>query len=401
MTITAPYLQISHFSLEQVIEFSESKPIPGNPSWMNLRFKRRAGLDNSQFTGLGIYAGFFDNQLIYIGKFLGQKSNPFAGNVIDARWTKHVGSLTLRGRNLSYSTRALDEIYQLSLPEALLDFLRTNRTLLSRDRGMNSTLNRFQFGAENWDIFKMLEMSTLQRFHFIYVRLTKGEHLDGMCHDTLRKVVSNVEDHQVANLRPRCNAVIKASMEDNQKTKLTPADVAKSIEDALIERMALFSSAEVPEEIRGQVTLPQDEPTIIAGPEPEVASSEALFMARIENDPNALNLIEGLRDHFDQVENIEIHFKKFDTPDLRVRAYDVNGKGRNVFSIQWQPRNKCFLCRSLSEPLHHDHAEFINVRETYRKEPLKTQFHLQVQEAQSANLISVVERAIRAHTQSY
>jgi len=394
------------FTFDQIIDFRESPSIPGNPEWMNIRFKRRLKLDNSQFTGLGVYAGFFDNQLIYIGKFLGQKTNPFAGNVIDARWTKHVGTLTLRGRNLSYSTRALDEIYQLSLPEALLGFLQADRQLLSRDRGMSSTLNRFQFGAENWEIFKTLEMKTLKRFHFIYVRLTKGEHFDDICHDTLRRIVSEVEDHQVATLRPRCNAVIKATTEENQKARLMPEPVAKSIEDAFIKRMAQFSSAKAPEETRHPVTPHQDELTIegpgvgyqqVETPEPEVASSEALFMARIENNPDALNLIEAMREHFDQVDNVEIHFKKFDAPDLRVRAYDINGKGRNVFTIQWQPKNKSFLCRSLSEDLHHDRAEFINVRETYRKEPLKTQFHLQVHETQSANLIGAVEMAIRSH----
>lgn len=68
--------------------------------------------NSHEFGGAGLYACFFRNRLIYVGKYLGTKKDFRAGNIISLRWVKHIGTFTMMARNLTFSKKAIKQINQ-------------------------------------------------------------------------------------------------------------------------------------------------------------------------------------------------------------------------------------------------------------------------------------------------
>jgi hypothetical protein len=86
-------------------------------------------------------------------------------------------------------------------------------------------------------------------------------------------------------------------------------------------------------------------------------SSYSLFYERLENAPlEALNLVRGICEEFSFAGETEVHFKKRKPPDLRVRDLRVGNKnqslriGQNIFTMEWRPTTKMFMCRALISP---------------------------------------------------
>jgi len=101
---------IQKYSANEVINVGTAPPLLGHLPFANKVFKPSKIHPKSNFKGAGLYAVFFDNQLIYVGKFLGTKRNWDAGNVIASRWVKHIGTFSMLDRKLSFSKRALEAI---------------------------------------------------------------------------------------------------------------------------------------------------------------------------------------------------------------------------------------------------------------------------------------------------
>ena len=102
---------IFKFSAQKVIDQKYFGKLNGQLNYANYIFKEKECTKENQFKGAGIYGVFLDEELIYVGKFQGQKKDWTRGNVVKSRWTKHVGTLTMLDKNVSFKPT----IYILSL----------------------------------------------------------------------------------------------------------------------------------------------------------------------------------------------------------------------------------------------------------------------------------------------
>lgn len=360
-------------------------PLDGMPQWANLCFTLKGG-DSELFTGLGLYGVFFDDRLIYVGKFLGKKVDPFEGDVRDARWIKHLGSMTLRARNISFSKRSTTQILAATSLEPQAEIVAVDNGLLTRDRGCLSTFNRFMFAAEHWEDFKCVSNETINRFGFGYVRLTEyaGSALD------VRKLVSSAEEQVVSRLRPRCNAVVPAE-----------ASLHDVIYDQfLIEvRQALGSHEGTVE--GGSLTI-----DLVASDSNEeanvdsMANAETAFYERLDAAPDeSKKVVSSLVEAFAGDPYVEIHYKCPETPQMRIRDLrKIPGKpSQNVFTLQWQPRKKQFFCRALAEVAYCQAQVGTDVQRTSDGEPLRSEFNFPTSE-NASKLTTIVKESIRSRS---
>ena len=88
------------------------KPFDGIDGYFDYQTYQLKSNKNVNFdvTGAGLYGILYKDRLIYVGKFQGTKHNFSAGNIIDARWVKHISSMTFFGHNLSFSKKSLKSI---------------------------------------------------------------------------------------------------------------------------------------------------------------------------------------------------------------------------------------------------------------------------------------------------
>lgn len=127
----------------------------GAPSWLNLDFGVKPGLSALPWGGCGLYCAAFDGQLIYVGKFQGQVSNPFGGNILEIRWRRHIQSLTMRGEAVSVGLKTLrDAHHELPSGEVLSGLMGAHRAYLIRDRGFHASRNRVKFAARHWSALR-------------------------------------------------------------------------------------------------------------------------------------------------------------------------------------------------------------------------------------------------------
>jgi hypothetical protein len=344
-------LMTSNFIADDLFKISYVKPIHGMPLWANLMFSKTNN-NRAEFSGPGIYAILFRDQLIYVGKFLGKKTNPWSGDIRDTRWDKHLGSMTLRSRNISFSKKSLDRILEGNKSYLLDDIHKSNPQALLRDRGCLSTFNRFSFGSRHWNLFLNFDESHLKLFQFLYVRVSTCT-LD--THE-IRKLVSEAEDQIVKILNPYCNASIKFPEDPSKHQMYTIETVQHTISDVLSRCYGSTSLESAFSKEDGVTPLHMH----LKGEFDENdadKSSYSLFYERLENAPlEALNLVRGICEEFSFAGETEVHFKKRKPPDLRVRDLRVGNKnqslriGQNIFTMEWRPTTKMFMCRALISP---------------------------------------------------
>ncbi len=344
-------IETQTFIADDLFNIGHVQSIPGMPTWANLRFTKKK-IKPLNFSGSGIYAVFFDKYLIYVGKFLGKKNNPFGGDIRDARWDKHLGSMTLRSRNTSFSKKSLGRILHSDGPHLVGDLRIADQDTLLRDRGCLSTFNKFSFGSRYWNLFQNLDESHLKRFQFLYVRVSAFTVDTG----EIRKFVSDAESQIVKLLNPCCNAVVefpdapsKHEMHTIKQAQLTISKVLSG---------GVGNSAPARTDVK---TIPATSLTVIRGTfidEDDYAkTSSALFFERLENAPEcASNLVRGICEQFSYAAKTEVHFKKRNPPDLRVRDQRPRSsgtkakKGQNIFTLEWRPTKNVFLCRAMISP---------------------------------------------------
>lgn len=200
-------MKIYSFQGSDVIDVHQDQPLPGNPAFANLVFRPRRNLAPSVVAGAGIYAIHFDGNLIYLGKFQGTKENTFGGSVVDARWTKHMGTLTMRGRRVSVPNQTISLLANGHRDHpAVVGIMGADRDFLSTDRGCISSLNRIRFAMQHWDAFSAFDPGVLSRFQFLYGQIQPRS----VNEDWIRGAVSDLERDLVAQLRPPCNGNVLA-----------------------------------------------------------------------------------------------------------------------------------------------------------------------------------------------
>jgi hypothetical protein len=154
--------------------------------------------------------------------YRGLAEDPAGGNVVTTRWSKHLGTLTLRGHRVSIGKQALEQLGEDSLAHAepitcLLTCSQASPAL-HKDRGMNTSINRAAFAARNWETFSQLNPgSNLNEFVFTYVQLSMAA-LRARDPKWIRETVARAEEYARAVLQPICNGETRSVHERVQTT---------------------------------------------------------------------------------------------------------------------------------------------------------------------------------------
>ena len=219
-------MKIYSFQGSDVIDVRQDQPLPRNPGFADLVFRPRRNLAPSVVAGAGIYTIHFDGNLIYLGKFQGTKGNTFGGSVVDARWTKHMGTLTMRGRRVSVPNQTIAELASRHRDHpTVAGILDADRKVVSKDKGCISSLNRIRFAMQHWDAFSNFNSEVLSRFTFLYGQIQPY----AVSEDWIRGAVSDLERDLVAYLQPPCNGNVPAERARHH----TLEQSRQAIEDAL------------------------------------------------------------------------------------------------------------------------------------------------------------------------
>jgi hypothetical protein len=371
---------ITKYTAYELFDIEQSDAILGTPEWMNLIFRRK-GDRGEDFGGPGIYACFYKNELIYIGKFLGKRENVFSGDVASMRWAKHIASFTLSGRKQSFSSRSLKKIAASKDCFPKQGIGAADSVAMTRDRGIMSTYNRYLFAAQNWNCFQIIYSSDLEEFSFLYVRVSV---VDADSHEILRQRISHSEDILVNELRPRCNAVIEPGTHTEGLT-------SEKVEHHVIGVVScsLFDGS-----------LDMKECNVSAGnEEPEDISADALFLENVEStSQNGIKLLNKLIKKYGDKSGVEVHFSH--VPDLRIRVFGKSSRtgkevSQNIFRMQWRVRTSRFLCE-ICTPSNEIPTEFGASDNNHG--PLPTQFYLDCSGGgtDAKKLFKVIESAIKA-----
>jgi hypothetical protein len=182
------------------------------PDIFNLQF-RYNGRDAEVLAGGGVYAVYYQGELLYIGLFTGDRRVPFASNVASQRFYKHLEALTLRGRAIGFTPGNYDEAIALDRPDCpLIGILRA--TLVPRGNGAVKTYpSKVKFASDNWDAFSRIERdrSVLDGFTFVYGRIGAEQFSPDISYREVKKYVNVIEDDLIRQHTPRCNLKIARS----------------------------------------------------------------------------------------------------------------------------------------------------------------------------------------------
>ena len=166
----------------------------------------------AQFNGGGLYGFFYrtdvhaDPSLIYVGLFKNGNDGPvFEGNIVAARWDKHIATCSARGKNIGIAKRTAQSLRALPEPHELQSIADPGISeSLVRDTGCVASENRIFFAKKHWDFLGDADgEELLSRFSFSYVRLKPGA--SGETDAAIRNVIKNAEENVVGQFAPYCN----------------------------------------------------------------------------------------------------------------------------------------------------------------------------------------------------
>jgi hypothetical protein len=340
--------------------------LPGHIASANCRFRQIPKLPvgtKERLRGPGVYSIFYEGSLIYIGKYQGERHNPFTGNVVRLRWLNHIGSMTMRDQRQSYGKRTLDELNALKVnsnPIAALaasysvGAVSSDQHVLMRDRGCQSTAPRARFASEHWADFGCDEGPNLSQFEFHYFRLEPNEASAGVA--VVRELVSAIETDLVAAFLPRCNVSGKGrSTNENEPNDVSAEEVRRYLGASLGHDLINDDPLSFHPSLRRQRLQTSSASSEIAQfePEPEEVSLEQKFEDRLGEDDKARKFIEIFRRYADRCKDLELHYTATNGVDLRLRSLDFikeNRGGQNFMTMTWSPRFKVFSIKTLMAP---------------------------------------------------
>lgn len=319
----------------------------------------RATPEASAYAGPGIYGLCFDEQLIYIGSFLGKikAGDPFGGDVVSSRWWTHICAITSRGSRLHLAPQSLQKLQEHLQPDhALLEGLlaANDPDLLHVDAGNLSPLRRLLFAAQHSADFFMGAVDpqqVLSRFSFVYERLDAQA---GMQEQALKAVVIQAEKELIGRCAPTCNtghlsagtsaqavhvsqlpALLRQVLDgqelpvpvaDNPRVAPTPMDAACAEHaqrpSAVLDRLPPHSTAET-------VSALAEDP-------------EAAFWRRL---PPQISLAGALVDSLVGLalrNRVEVVYTATNSGDLRFKYTTPSGRSRVFMTVAWQPREQRF-----------------------------------------------------------
>ena len=335
--ITATYCAADIFTVR------ECHHIVGNPAWTNLRIDSNRRIGGELVRGSGLYAIHFQDYLLYVGQFRGTKRTPFGGDVCEARWAKHLGTLTLRDRRLSFGSRAVDCMRQLQRPAAPVSDIMNAAQLptILVDRGRVSTFNRALFAEEHWDsLSQIVDATGLSGFAITYTQIDAYAQYDVA---SIRSAIESAEHSVIAQLRPRCNAQIPVGTSRNTSA----AAIGELLEEALTRAfyvanlLAAPHLQALPVDLFLQqpvITMPAVDAVIDQADDDAALSSEGAFLEQLDNNFDALHAVAQLSERFTGINDAYIWYTNTNGGDLRIRCTTGKRNFLNVARIFWQPR---------------------------------------------------------------
>jgi len=200
-------VRISEYPASDVVRVAARNSLDGSLIFADQVF--RPAVRHPDFGGAGLYAVFCGTELIYIGKYLGLQNDFSGGNIIDQRWTKHLGTFTMRTRNLGFSKRALSEITAHlagcahEIPTAIETGFRDARSeVLLQKTGCMTTFQRFLVASRIWQ--QTNGDVTLDDFKFVYARIDSDLPVG-----VVRALVTKAEDAALDIIHPDGNTIAK------------------------------------------------------------------------------------------------------------------------------------------------------------------------------------------------
>lgn len=194
-----------------LVNLIEVTPINGNIASLNILFKPK----KAKISEPGVYAIFFDNKLLYLGKYQGTSKDAFGGCVNRERWCKHLATITLRGKKVSCKPSTLQKVKnEPNLKNAFYDSLgEFDEDVFVGDRGCITVLPRIQFAINNWKEFENMTSQDLARFKFHYISF---ENKKATSTAEYREVITDLEEKFIEKFHPLLNVKGK----DPSKTKI-------------------------------------------------------------------------------------------------------------------------------------------------------------------------------------
>lgn len=324
------------------------RALTGNPPWADLIINSNKKLNVASGRGAGLYAIHFHGALLYVGKFCGTRSDPFAGSVCDTRWSKHIGTLTLRDRRISLSEgRCRQFIGSVDAP--LVDLVNSLQTsTIQLQRGRATSMNRALFAAEHWAVFSQIaNASDLNGFDITYTQIEAAVGIDPA---RIRSIVSVAERTAINRLLPRCNGGVRLDCSGNANM----SEVAAALEQAIY----LAGGGQPPGLLLTPVLIGEniddDEPLDMtlgvalgggseSAEDSDVETHEEQFWSRIENEPEARAAVNLLVEALDNLVDADYHFSGTNEADLRVHSLTRSGSRFNVACFAWQPKLRRFI----------------------------------------------------------
>lgn len=373
------------FNADQLFDINVVPSLAGMPSQANLSVSKKTNTPKGLSQGCGIYFILHKSKLIYLGKFLGTKSDAFAGDLFNARWCRHMSTLPMRGSRISVGAK-LVRAFAAEQPTHLLTSVLTSVSpvVLGADRGFVVPFNRLKFVALNWASFSKHHDSWIGDFRFGYLQLDPTYWTS---HTTaqVRSTVSQVEKEVIEKYKPVCNV---------ESTFAPDLIVECDIESLFEDLEAVFKQGKEDDKTESLIEENSTELVKVANELTSDGYGEN-FMESIPQDCPQ-ETVDAIKSAFGADSSVEIHHTKTKGGDFRIRA--LNGSPRrNVFTMFWKVTKDVFLCR-IYLPLNQVNGPgIINATHSPENEPLMTTFEFDCTQSGSiANLIELIRQAVHA-----
>ncbi|QDL55342.1 hypothetical protein [Rhodoferax aquaticus] len=330
---------ITTYCAAALFKIHTNEAIKGNPAWANLRIESNGCLPKDETRGAGLYAIHYKDHLLYVGQFRGTNVNSTDGDVCATRWAKHLGTLTLRDRRISFNGSVLEKMKAVEQSSILLaDLICADPTTLTGDRGRVSSLNRAIFAAENWPAFSHIAGPRgLTDFVITYAKIEKGMPFSN---SQIRTAIERAERNAISQLLPRCNAHVQHGAAKN----MNRVDTAQVLNQAL-ESSFRHLGQETPlvrQKMHVDLQPKADDEADLQADDAELMTAQETFNLSLSNSANAVQAIDEVVSSFDQIDDAYVWYTKTKKGDLRIRSSAGRRRFDNVAVVSWQPRLRRF-----------------------------------------------------------
>ena len=334
--------------------------------------------------GAGLYVIQHRGVAIYVGKYLGTVNSAFGGDILAARWHRHMSTISLRGVKLSISRQLRKHFLSANGTHALAaDLVAARADTLCKDRGYQVAAKRLAFAADAWSVLSGNPSSWLGEYRYSYVQLQEAawRHIPSA---RLWDAIDAAESLAIASLWPQANAGSHIVRRNAVTTRDVLALIDRILQDALSQPV-ISPEPETVATATGEIERgPHHQDEDVAGERfwesipGDAAETVCYVLARIEAD-----------------EALEVHYTRTNGGDLRVRVLDL-ARPRNAFTCTYIPRVERLFCRAMV--LTSDVAGRRGIEDEVlctASEPLSVEFKLKTTGSQVvATLTDIVTRSI-------